>query len=253
MKMRILIVDDEAPGRQRIASLLEKEPDCEVLGECASGPEALEFMKKQMPDLLFLDIQMPEMDGFALLRRLPADRWPVVIFVTAYDQHALKAFEVHALDYLLKPFKQERFREAVQHARAALENKQTGSSSKRLAELLAETKPHSPFLTRVAVKTEGRVIFVKTEQIDWIESAGNYAVLHAGKDAHVIRESLTALETDLSPNQFLKISRSAIINLDRVKELQPMFNGEHVVVLQNGKQLPMTRGLREVERALKFS
>jgi len=253
MKIRALIVDDEPLARQRIRLLLRDEPDIELLGECASGPEALAAIQRDPPDLLFLDVQMPEMDGFALLSALRPEQVPVVIFVTAYDQHAVKAFEVKALDYLLKPFKPARFQETVQRARERLAAKlKDGPAVTALLELLGRRPGEGAYLTRLSVKTPDRILFLKTEQIDCIESAGNYVVVQVGKETHVLRETLNALETNLNPDQFLRISRSAIVNLDHIKELQPHFHGEHVVLLHNGKRLTMTRGLREVEKALKF-
>lgn len=253
VKIKTLIVDDEPLARERIRTLLAKEPDIEIVGECADGDEALAAMKKHTTDLLFLDVQMPEMDGFELLSRLGKDALPVVIFVTAYDRHALKAFEVHALDYLLKPFKQSRFKEAVQRVREQIGRRQTDDVSKRLLQLLNERKPAPAYLNRLTVKENDRVLLVKISQIEWIESAGNYVVLHVGKQSHILRETLVALEAQLDPKQFLRINRSALVNLDQVRELQPLFKGEYVVVLQDGKQLPMTRGIRELEDRLKFS
>ncbi|MBI5687717.1 MAG: response regulator transcription factor [Verrucomicrobia bacterium] len=253
MKIKTLIVDDEPLARERIRTLLAKEPDIEVLGECANGDEALAALKKQSADLLFLDVQMPEMDGFEMLSRLGKDALPAVIFVTAYDQHAVKAFEVHALDYLLKPFKQSRFKEAVQRVRDQIGRQQSADVSKRLIQLLGDRKPAPAFLQRLTVKENERVVLVKVSQIEWIESAGNYVVLHVGKQNHILRETLAALEAQLDPKQFLRISRSTLVNLDQVRELQPLFKGEYVVVLQDGKQLPMTRGIRELEEKLRFS
>ena len=244
MKIRTLIVDDEPLARERIRSLLAQEPDIEVVEECGEGNEAVKAVRKFGPDLMFLDVQMPGMNGFEVLANLDGVRIPLVIFVTAYDQHALKAFEVHALDYLLKPFKQARFRETVQRARDALVTRET--SGRRA--------PVSPaHLTRLLVRTGDRVLLVKSDSIDYIESAGNYVVLHAGKDNHVLRETLSALEQRLNPKQFLRISRSTLVNLDRIKELQPLFKGEHAILLLNGKQLTMTRGFREVQEFLKFA
>jgi two-component system LytT family response regulator len=253
MKIKTLIVDDEPLARERVRSLLVKEPDVEIVAECANGEEAVAAVRQHAPELLFLDVQMPGLTGFEVLEALGAERLPIVIFVTAYDQHALKAFEVHALDYLLKPFKQARFRQAVQRAREQIENKQAGAASQRLLEMLSSRQPEKGRLTRLVVKENDRVLFVRTEQIDYIESAGNYLVVHVGKQSHVIRETLTALEGQLAPEKFLRISRSAIVNVERIKELQPLFNGEHIVVLHDGKRLPMTRGLREVQEVLKFA
>ena len=254
MKIRALIVDDEPLARQRIRLLLHDEPDIELLSESASGPEALAAIQQNPPDLLFLDVQMPEMDGFALLAAIPPDQVPVVIFVTAYDQHAVKAFEVKALDYLLKPFKPARFKEAVQRARARLAAKASdGLSVQSLLEHLGRQPAAGAYLSRLSVKTDDRIVFLKTEQIDCIESAGNYVAVEVGKETHILRETLNVLAAKLNPSRFLRISRSAIVNLDRVKELQAHFHGEHIVILHNGKRLTMTRGLREVEQAVKFS
>jgi two-component system LytT family response regulator len=253
MKIRTVIVDDEPLARERIRSLLREEPDIEVLAECANGEEAIALVREQAPDLLFLDVQMPGQGGFEVLQALGRDHLPLVIFVTAYDQHALKAFEAHALDYLLKPFKQARFKAAVQHARETLANRQAGTVSKNLLALLERTQPDRERLTRIPVRNGERVIFVKTSQIEYIESAGNYVVLHTGKENHVVRETLTALEEKLDPKQFLRISRSTLINVEQIKEIQPLFKGEHAILLHNGKQLTMTRGVREVQELLKFS
>jgi two-component system, LytTR family, response regulator len=250
MKTRVLIVDDEPLARERIRTLLRDEPEIEIAGECANGEEAVAAIKRDSPDLVFLDVQMPGVDGFGVLRALGKEKLPLVIFVTAFDQHALKAFEVHALDYLLKPFKQARFKETVQRARDLLSSRQTGEASKKLMDFLGQVKPEREHLARIAVKTGDRVVLVKTAQIEYIESAGNYVVLNTGKENHVLRETLTALEQKLDPKQFLRISRSVLVNADFIKELQPLFKGDHVVVLQNGKQLTMTRGIREVQQLL---
>ena len=276
MKWRALIVDDEPLARQRIRLLARDEPELEIVGECASGLEALAVLERDRPDLMFLDVQMPGMDGFQLLQQLPPDRLPLVIFTTAFDQHAVRAFEAHALDYLLKPFKAERFRAAVARAREHLTNQKAGVAARGLLALLGAspaspfpetlpatppaspppapaTSPAAPHLTRLTVRTDDKVIVLKAAEIDSIESAGNYVAVYVGKESHILRDTLSALESQLDPERFLRISRSAIVNLDRIRELQPMFKGEHVVVLSNGRRLPMTRGLREVEQALKFS
>ncbi len=254
MKMQVVIADDEPLARERLRGLLEAEPDCELAAECANGVEVVEVVRKHAPHLLFLDIQMPGMGGFEALKALGQANLPLVIFVTAYDRHAIKAFEVHALDYLLKPFKPSRFKEAVQRARETLATREAGAMSRNLVALLRETAPApAERLSRISVKTGDRVVFVKASQIDYIEAAGNYVVIHVGKENHVLRETLTALEDKLDPKQFLRVSRSALVNIDQIKEIQPLFKGEHALVLHNGKQLPMTRGLREVQEALKFS
>ena len=259
MKIRALIVDDEPLARQRIHLLAHDEPDLEIIGECDSGADALTAIERDSPDLLFLDVQMPEMDGFELLQKLPRERLPIVIFITAYDKHAVRAFESHALDYLLKPVQPERFKAAVARAHEHLAIQQASSAARGLLDLLAarQSSPAVPaaaqHLTRLTVRNDDKVVVIKTADIDSIESAGNYVAVNVGKESHILRETLNALEKQLDPETFLRVSRSAIVNLDRVKELHPMFKGEHIMVLQNGKRLTMTRGLlREVEQALKF-
>ncbi len=258
MKIRTLIVDDEPLARQGLRLLARDAPDLEIIGECESGPDALVAIERDPPALVFLDVQMPEMDGFELLAKLPRDRLPLVIFTTAYNQHAVRAFEAHALDYLLKPIRPARFLESVARARAHLGNKEAGAAARGLLDMLAAQQgarpacPAEPFLTRLTIKTNDKVVVVKTVDIDSIESAGNYVAVNVGKESHILRETLNVLESQLDPEKFFRISRSAIVNLDRVKELQPMFKGEHVIVLHNGKRLAMTRGLRDVERALRF-
>lgn len=252
MSIRTLIVDDEPLARERIRLLLAAEPDLEVLGECASGPEAIEAIQARRPDLVFLDIQMPEVSGFDVLRALAPDAWPLVIFVTAHDRHAIEAFEIRALDYLLKPFKRDRFRLALARAREHLESRAVAGLNARLRELLESPPPDPAYLSRLAVKTGERTLFVKIEDIDFLESAANYVVLHTARENHVVRETLTHLESRLSPKRFLRISRSTLVNLDRVRELQPLSPGEHVLVLADGRKLTVTRGLREVQERLQF-
>jgi len=256
MKIRALIVDDEPLARQRIRLFARDEPALELIGECPNAADALAAIERDSPDLLFLDVQMPEMDGFELLEKLPRERLPVVIFTTAFDQHAVRAFEAHALDYLLKPFQPERFKAAVARAQEHLATRQASSAARGLLDLLAsrQTSPANvQYLTRLTIKNDDKVSVIKTADIDSIDSAGNYVAVNVGKESHILRESLNALEKQLDPEKFFRVSRSAIVNLDRVKELQPMFRGEHIIVLQNGKRLPMTRGLlREVQQALKF-
>lgn len=250
MKIRAIIADDEPPARDRIRHLLQSQADVEIVAECGSGPDTIAAVQEHTPDLLFLDVQMPGCDGFGVLSALSAQSLPLVIFTTAYDEHALKAFEAHALDYLLKPFKPARFLDAVDRVRRQLENQNAERATQSLLELLR--KQSAPHLTRLAVKSGDKVIFVKATDIECIESAGNYVVVHAGGEQHVLRETLTDLESQLNPLQFLRISRSAIVNLNFVRELQPLFKGDHAVILQSGKSVPMTRGLREVEKALRF-
>ena len=252
MKIRALIVDDEQLARQRVRLLLGEEPDVEVIGESGDGFEAVDQIQATKPDLAFLDVQMPDMDGFEVLRRVPKALLPVVIFTTAYDQHALRAFEVNALDYLLKPSKPARFKEAVQRARDLIVNKQAGVAARGLLALLGQTAAPAGQLTRLAVKTPGKVTFVELDKIQAIEAAGKYAVVHVGKENHILRESMNSLESHLPPQRFLRISRSVIVNIDQIQELQPMFKGENLVVLKNGKTYPATRPIREIQQKLEF-
>ena len=249
MKIRALIVDDETLARARVKKMLADEPDVEVLGECANGLEAIDFIQTHRPDLMFLDVHMPEVSGFDVLRALPSEHWPMVIFVTAHDQHALEAFEVHALDYLLKPFKLARFRQALQRARQKLKALDAkGQSEQFRAWLLAQEQAIYP--SRLTVKSGEHTAFVEVNEVDYIEAAGNYAILYVGATNHILRETLANLEAKLSPKRFLRVGRSAIVNLDRIKAVQPATRGEHVVVLKNGRELPLTRGVREVQQRL---
>jgi two-component system LytT family response regulator len=195
---------------------------------------------------VFLDVQMPEKNGFDVIQAVGADRMPAVVFVTAYDQHALKAFEVHAVDYLLKPFDRERFEGAVDRARRQLENADTGVLKHQLQRLVAQLTPATaPRQERLIVKTGGRLFFLRADEIDWIEAAGNYVRLHVGKEAHLLRETMNAIEARLDPNQFLRIHRSRIVNMERVKELHPWFNGDYAVILRDGTKLMLSRGYRD--------
>ena len=259
MTIRTLLVDDEPLARQRLRQLVGGEPDLTVVGECVDGPDACAAIARERPDLVFLDVQMPEMDGFAVLQQVPRDQLPMVIFTTAFDRHAVRAFDAHALDYLLKPLKPERFTAAVARARDQLASQRERAATRGLLELLAErqaTAPRvtsAPTLTRLTVKTGDKVVVVATHDIDSIEAAGNYVAVRVGPDSHILRETLTALEAQLDPESFLRISRSAIVNLARITELHPMFKGEHILVLKNGRRLTMTRGLRDVEQRLRFT
>jgi two-component system LytT family response regulator len=245
MNICALIVDDEPLARKRIRRLLADEPDISVIDECGSGREAIQLIQETSPELLFLDIQMPKIDGFEVLQSINVDRMPAVIFITAYDQHALKAFEVHALDYLLKPFKRDRFKQALERARTQLAKTDVG-----LTTLIRKLRAEQSYLHRFMVKSSNRVVFIKASEVEWIESAANYALLHVGDKTHIVRETMQALETKLSPKTFQRISRSVIVNLERVKELQPLGKGQYVLILTNGKQLTMSRGIRDLQLAL---
>jgi two-component system, LytTR family, response regulator len=246
-KIRALVVDDEPMARDRVLSLLQQEDDVEVVGECGDGTQAVAAIQHQSPDLVFLDVQMPGHNAFEVIQAVGADRMPTVIFVTAYDEYALKAFEVHALDYLLKPFGRDRFQRTLQHARASLERRRAGDLGRRLLALVNDikTEPGPSRLDRLVVKSAGRVFFLRTDELDWIEAAGNYVRLHLGEESHLFRETMNRMESRLDSRRFVRIHRSRIVNTERVKELQPWFNGEHVVVLQNGTRLTLSRGYRE--------
>ena len=245
MKIQVLIVDDEPLARERIRKLLQKEADLEIIGECADGIEAVAAIRKQRPDLVFLDVQMPELDGFGVLEQLEPGPIPVVVFVTAHDRFALRAFEVHALDYLLKPFDAERFRNALERARDRVQGRQTGELSHRISELLADLRTGAKKQDRLAVKTGGKILFLRMAEIEWIEAADNYVNLHLGSEAHLHRETMAALEEKLPADKFMRISRSTIVNLERIRELQPLFHGEYAVIMRNGTRLTLTRSHRD--------
>jgi two-component system LytT family response regulator len=252
MNIRALIVDDEALARGRIRKLLAHEPDLELAGECSNGPDAIAFIRDQRPDLVFLDVQMPEVSGFDVLRALPAELWPAVIFVTAHDQHALAAFEVHALDYLLKPFTQARLLAAVQRARQHLQVRDTTALHQQLADWLKASKAEPACLSRIPVKTGTQTLFIRVEDLDYVESAGNYALLHTPTGNHVVRDTLSNLEAKLPPRLFLRISRSILVNVERVKGLQSSPRREYLAVLQDDRQLMMTRGVKEIQERLQY-
>ncbi len=253
MKIRALIVDDEALARSRIRKLLGEEADVEVAGECANGPEAIAFIREHRPDLVFLDVQMPEVSGFDVLRALPLEKLPpAVIFVTAHDQHAVEAFDVNALDYLLKPFTHARFAEAIRRARQQLQTVDSAAINEKLLEILKPAKAEPVYLSRIAVRNGNSTVFIKIEDVDYLESAANYVVLYTRAERHILRDTLINLEAHLPPRLFLRISRSMIVNLDRVKGVQSSARGDYLVILQDGRQLLMTRGLREVQDRLQY-
>jgi len=248
-RIRALVVDDEPAARAAIRALLGDDPEIHLVGECADGRTALDAIRTETPDLLFLDVQMPEMDGFTLLGRLDSVELPVVVFVTAYDQYALRAFEVHALDYLLKPFDDERFRRAVAHAKQQVRQGKLGALSERLDALLDGVARQ--YLKRLAIKAGGRVTILGVKDIDWIEAEGDYVKIHAGRAWHLLRETMKHLEAQFDPARFVRIHRSTIVNVERIKELQPYFRGEYVVVLHDGTSLKLSRGYKEhLEAAL---
>ncbi|HXJ03986.1 MAG TPA: LytTR family DNA-binding domain-containing protein [Candidatus Acidoferrum sp.] len=245
MKIRTLIVDDEPLGRERISSLLCGDHEVDVIGECADGRQAIAAIEECKPDLVFLDVQMPEVDGFGVVDAICSERMPVIIFVTAYDRYAVKAFEVHALDYLLKSFDRERFAAALRRAKEEIGRLRGGALNERLAGLIEDLQAKKDRLTRLVIKSAGRIVFLRIEEIDWIEAADNYVRVHAGREAHLIRETLQSLEKRLDPAIFLRIHRSSLVNLNRIRELQPIFHGDYAVKLIDGTELTLSRNYRE--------
>jgi two-component system, LytTR family, response regulator len=270
MPMKVLIVDDEPIARRRVRRLLRLEDDIEVVGECSSGSEAVAAIKEHRPDLVFLDVQMPDMDGFGVVASL-GDEVPAVIFVTAYDEYAVRAFDVHAMDYLLKPFDPERFKAAFQRARQHLARVSSAETGRRitamLEQVLGEAKTgaligagagaaraagsapaaaaRQRYLDRLMVKHDGRVFFIKVSDVDWFEASGNYVRVYVGRASHLIRETMHGVESQLDPNEFARIHRAVIVNLDRIRELQPWFAGDYIVILRDGRQLKLSRTYRE--------
>ncbi|HEX8190613.1 MAG TPA: response regulator [Pyrinomonadaceae bacterium] len=245
MSIRTIIVDDVELARERIRILLD-DPEVEVVAECANGREAVRAIGSLKPDLVFLDVQMPGVGGFEVVEAVGVEEMPAVIFVTAYDEYALRAFEVNAVDYLLKPFDRERLNRAVARARLAVGRRApAGEIEERLRRLLAEVGGGPKYLRRIPVKSARDTTLVSTERIDWVSAAGHYLELHAGGETHLIREQLSRLEAKLDPEQFVRIHRSVIVNLDRIKSLRPLFNGDHVAVLKGGRELNVSRTYHE--------
>jgi len=247
MTLRALIVDDEALARQRIRQLLEKVADVEVVGECANGVEAVQAIEDLEPDLVFLDIQMPELDGFGVIEAVGADRMPATLFVTAYDQHALRAFEVHALDYLLKPFDAARFHLALARARRWCARETQGQAEPRpdLAALMAGLRQERPWLDRLLVKQGDRHILVKASAIQWIEAEDNYVRLHVEGTSYLVRQTMAGLLERLDPKTFRRIHRSAIVNLDCIREFQAWTSGDQLVIMRDGTRLTLSRTYRD--------
>jgi len=270
--VRVLIVDDESLARQRVRRLLQAEPDVEIVGEAETGRDAVRMIQEMRPDLVCLDVQMPELDGFGVLRELDSEAVPMVLFITAYDEHAQRAFDVHAVDYVLKPVDADRFSAAFERART---QRAHAVAAERLGELLATvrrladadtgldasagtsaagangtngtngTNGNGRYASRILVKQDGRMYFVKTSEIDWIEADRNYVRLHVGKEAHTIRERISHLEETLDPRLFARIHRSTIVNLNRVREMQQWFSGDYVVILEDGTRLRLSRHYRD--------
>ncbi len=247
-KLRAIIADDEPLARERVRTLLAEEADVEIVAECANGAQALKALQEHHPDLLFLDVQMPRVNGFEVLEALGADQIPAVIFTTAHDEHAIRAFEVNALDYLLKPFTEARLKKALQRAREQL--RRGAQADPRLSALLAQVRNPGGGGGRIVIRTSERVLFLKPEEIDHVEAAGNYVVLQTGKERHIVRETTTAMEARLSPAGFMRISRSIIVNLARIREVETLGPGQFSVLLKTGSRFDMTCSLRELQERL---
>lgn len=265
--LRALVVDDESHGRDVVKHMLKRHADIVVVGEAANGVQALQEVRSKRPDLVFLDIRMPKLNGLDLVDALAMEMPPVVVFVTAHDAHALQAFERNAFDYLLKPFHQERFDRTMERVRERIRTRRDADFGRRLREVLAgyaaTTLPHtasgprpagpqaaSERLTKFVVKDAGRVFFVPVEATDWLEASGNYVGLHVGGRTHLVHETLSEIEQAIDPRKFLRIHRSTIVNVDRIKELQPFANGEFVVILHDGTRLKLSRSFRDRANAV---
>lgn len=244
-RIKTLIVDDEPPARAVIQKMLADHPEIEVIGECSNGREATSMISLYSPDLLFLDIQMPEMDGFSLLETIVGTKTPAVIFVTAFDQYATKAFDVAAVDYLLKPFDHQRMAVALERAKADLRNRSDDERSDELVELLRNLTAREKLLDRFVIKNNGRILLVPVDEVNWIGACGNYVVLHTSSANHIVRETMKSIELRLDPRKFLRIHRSTMVNISVIKELQVHFGDEHLVILKNGTELALSRRYRE--------
>lgn len=251
MKIRTLIVDDMPLARERVRKCLASDQEIEIVAECKNGREAVAAIGNLAPDLVFLDVQMPALSGFGVVEIVGVELMPVVIFVTAYDEFALRAFEVYALDYLLKPFEDDRFERTLARAKREIKRRTQpsdlpGNLEARFQQLLGEVRETKPkYLKRIIVKSGETTSIVQTEDVDWLAAAGNYVELHAGKDVHLVRGRISDFEQKLDPEAFARIHRSTIINIDRIKTLHPLFNGDHLVFLDDGTELNMSRTYHE--------
>jgi two-component system, LytTR family, response regulator len=246
---RVLIVDDEPLARRRLRELVGDDPEVTVSGECGNGRDAVTAIRRDEPDIVLLDVQMPEVDGFGVVREVGADKMPAVVFVTASDAHAVRAFEIHAVDYVLKPVERERFAEALRRA------KQSIAAPSPLSALLAEMAargltPPRAAAQRLVVKVDGRMVFVPAANVDWAESLDNHVRLHVGRETMLVRETMTNLEQRLPPDQFIRVHRSTLVNTDRIREIQPWFGGDYVIILTDGTKLTSGRRYRAAVHAL---
>lgn len=245
--IKVLVVDDEPLARALIIELLKGFEEFQIIGECSNGKEAFKFIKRNSPDLVFLDVQMPEMDGFAVLEEIRDETLPTIIFVTAYDQYAIRAFDFHAVDYLLKPFSQTRFEKALLHAKERiLEHPPSDDITRRqISSLLENYQNKAAPLKRLFLKDQGKIVLLDPETINWIEADDKYVRFHTSEKKYLIRQTLNAVEAELDPQVFARVHRSYIVNLTRISELHPMFNGEYVLILNNGTKLTLSRNYRE--------
>jgi two-component system LytT family response regulator len=246
--IRTIIADDEHLARKKLRLLLDSEPTVQVVAECQDGQQTIGAVHAHKPDLLLIDIRMPDLDGFQVLTKIAADEMPVVVFTTAYDQFAIRAFEAHALDYLLKPFERERLHHAIERASAELLKSHNRDLTSRILDLLAKTaEPRIESRQvddRMVIRSGGKVVFLDVKEIDWIEAAANYVKLNVGKDSYLLREGIGSVSERLDPDRFVRIHRSVIVNVRKIKELQPCDSGEYIAVLKNGKELSCSRGYR---------
>jgi two-component system LytT family response regulator len=241
-RVRAVVVDDERLAREGLVKLLSKDPEIEIVGTAADGDQAVTMIRELAPDIVFLDVQIPEIDGFGVVATIGVENMPVLIFVTAYDQYTLKAFEVHALDYLLKPFDETRFAQTLKRAKQQISSAAT--QKPKLRGLMNDPIAQKP-LKRLPIKAGGKFVFLDLEEIDYIEAAGNYLCVHAGQKEYLTRETMASSEVKLQSSDLVRIHRSVIINRGRVRELKPWFTGEYVVILNNGKELTLSRGYRD--------
>lgn len=251
-RIRVVIVDDEPAARRGVRLLLERDRTVEIVGEAAAGQQATDLIRRERPDVAFLDIQMPGGDGFDVIKEIGPEALPAVVFVTAYDEHALRAFEVNAVDYLLKPYDDARFEAALQRAKDEVRRRQAETVNVRLVQLLDYLQRTAPEGTdpgkpadRIMLKSAGEIFFLKVAEIDWIEAEGDYMKFHVNGRTHLMRETMARLEARLDPRQFIRIHRSTIVNLDRLQKLSPSFAGEYVVILRDGTKLRLSRGFHE--------
>ena len=237
-------MDDEPPAREKIKSFLEPEEDVEIIAECSDGPAAVDAIERHEPDLLFLDIEMPGLDGLQVIERVDSDRMPVTVFVTAFDRYAVKAFEKHAIDYLLKPFDRARFQRTLNQVREQLERSDNKRLNRELQNLLSGLRDRERYADRLTVKSPRGMRLLRAEEVDWIDAAGNYVRLNADGEAYLMRETMSSIESRLDPEMFLRIHRSTIVNIERIREIQPLQHGEHLVILENGQRLTLSRSYR---------